>query len=53
MMTNEYLQKIILNPNSSRDEYLFAFNVMQERVRNQDYLNQLPNPTKLMKVQNV
>ena len=52
MMTNEYLQKIILNPSSSREEYMFAFTVMQQRVRQQDYYNELPT-TKLMKANNV
>jgi hypothetical protein len=47
-MTNEYLQKIILNPISSREEYMFAYMILQQRTQQQDYYNQLP-----LKVTNV
>jgi len=49
-MTNEYLQKIILNPNSSRKEYMFAYTVMQSRVRQQDYYNSIPTLTQAKNV---
>jgi len=31
-MTIEYLQRIIDNPNTSREEYMWAWNILQERI---------------------
>jgi hypothetical protein len=31
-MTLEYLQRILANPNTPREEYMWAWNIYQERI---------------------
>jgi len=38
-MTIEYLQRILDNPNTSREEYMWAWKIMQERIAQLHRLN--------------
>jgi len=38
-MNTEYLQRIINDPNSSREDYMWAWSIMQDRVQEQHKVN--------------
>jgi hypothetical protein len=46
-MTTDYLQRILDNPATPREEYMWAWNIMQERTaqqhRDQHFINQKTN----------
>jgi len=42
-MSIQYLQKILDNPNTSREEYMWAWNIMQERIAQNHRVQALAN----------
>lgn len=40
-MTTEYLQRILDNPNTPREEFMWAWNIMQERTAQSHRVQQL------------